>query len=80
MKFLLDVDGNAVNLAFIEQIYSVGFGVRAKLRNDVISLCVFKGGDQSENRKAAKDFIAELVDQINSGGNLTWSYPKSSAS
>lgn len=81
MKFLMDETGTvAINTAFVSNIdikqesfptrveVSVNFSRDSTIRR--VTLKTFKSDDKDKNLTAAKKYFVELVDKLNSGGNL----------
>ena len=81
MNFILDHNGTeAVNLAFVRSfaieriVYQDGTAtethVTAELDDDSeVPIKIFDSADADVNFSAAKTYLAELVDELNGGGN-----------
>ena len=77
MKFLMDETGErAFNTAFVKKIYldisgnEVYVCADFDIYIDRIILKSFDSIDQDKNLTAAKKYLVELIDKLNSGGNL----------
>ncbi len=76
MKFLMDETGTvAVNTAFVREIHINEETLRVRViaydsDYNEFTLQKFDSDDKDKNLIAAKKYFVELVDKLNSGGNL----------
>ena len=76
MKFLMDETGTvAVNTAFVSEIHINEETLRVRViaydsDYNEFTLQKFDSDDKDKNLIAAKKYFVELVDKLNSGGNL----------